>query len=335
MIVDVSEIKDFRHCKRKWQYASRNSFHIRPTVTPSAFKMGTVFHECLHKLYLGDDKEDVLTYMEGEMTGSDPKEIAMLKNMVYGYATEVIPKDLNRYEVMDIEYHFKFKPYQVMASLGIDPATFPGMEWLEDVEVAGSIDMIVRDKETNEIWGFEHKTAKNFRNDTYLWMDEQPRVYYVALMLWVIQYNHSLSSRHTSAMLTMGNLIADGTVDTPASPKLVKLGGVFINEVRKLVRNFDTKRSILTYTQSDIRNFMISFFTSCGECHKMVKNPFSPRVPQPDMFTCQTCMFNTLCQKYQYADVTSERILKEFEEDFKVRESDHLEDKEQISKEGT
>ena len=57
MIVDVSEIKEFRHCKRKWQLSSRNSFHLTPCVTPPAFKMGTVFHECWHKLYLGRTKQ--------------------------------------------------------------------------------------------------------------------------------------------------------------------------------------------------------------------------------------------------------------------------------------
>lgn len=335
MIVDVSEIKDFRHCKRRWQYASRNSFHLRPKVTPSAFKMGTIFHECLHKLYLGKETEEVMQYMENEMVGSEDKEIVVLRSMIKGYATEVIPVDLERFEVMDIEYHFKFKPYDVMLELGIDMELFPGIEWLSDVEVAGSIDMIARDRNTNEVWGFEHKTAKNFRNDTFLWMDEQPRVYYVALMLWVIAYNMrmiaSWSDECDSA--THCDYEEGFEPEVPKSPKLVSLGGVYINEVRKLVRSFETKRSELTYAMSDIRNFMISFFMSCGECHKLVRNPDLPRVPQPDMFTCQTCTFNTLCQKYQYADVKSETILKDFEEDFRVRESDHLEDKEQVSKE--
>ena len=44
MIIDVSEVKEFRHCKRKWQLSSRNSFHLTPCVTPPAFKMGTVKH---------------------------------------------------------------------------------------------------------------------------------------------------------------------------------------------------------------------------------------------------------------------------------------------------
>lgn len=330
MIVDVSEIKDFRHCKRKWQYASRNSFHLRPKVTPSAFKMGTIFHECLHKLYLGKETEEVMQYMENEMVGSEDKEIVVLRSMIKGYATEVIPVDLERFEVMDIEYHFKFKPYDVMLELGIDMKSFPGIEWLSDVEVAGSIDMIARDRLTNEIWGFEHKTAKNFRNDTFLWMDEQPRVYYVALMLWINEYNARLVDKYVREHNKWVWVGKPKDLE-PDTPEFVDLGGVYINEVRKLVRSFETKRSELAYSLSDIRNFMISFFMSCGECHKLVRNSDLPRVPQPDMFTCQTCTFNTLCQKYQYADVKSETILKDFEDDFQVRESDHLEDKEQVS----
>ena len=67
MITDVSEIKEFRHCKRKWQLSSRNSFHLTPCVTPPAFKMGTVFHECLHKLYLGKDEAEVEKYCTDQM----------------------------------------------------------------------------------------------------------------------------------------------------------------------------------------------------------------------------------------------------------------------------
>lgn len=336
MVVDVSEIKDFRHCKRKWQLASRNSFHLRPKVTPKAFKIGTVFHECLHKLYLGKDKDEVLEYMRNEMSEptDDQKDVTILTSMVRGYAEEVIPLDLERFEILDIEYHFRFEPYDVMLELGIDPDTFPGMKWLEGVEVAGSIDMIARERATNKIWGFEHKTAKNFRNDTFLWMDEQPRVYYVALMLWIMDYNNwkMVEDAHRRKKQREEGKTAEQGQEGFFP---VSVGGVYINEVRKLVRSFETKRSALSYEESDIRNFMISFFTSCGECHKMVQNEGIPRVPQPDMMTCATCMFNTLCQRYQYADVSSESILKDFEDDFKVRESDHLEDKEQVSKEAT
>lgn len=335
MKVDVSEIKDFRHCTRKWQFASRNSFHLRPKVTPSAFKMGTVFHECLHRMYLGKLIDEVLEYMEHEMDGSDSKETTVLRSMVKGYMEQVMPEDEALYEVLDIEYHFEFSPIEVMSRLGIKPVDVPSSHRLYDVTVVGSIDMIALNRETNEVWGFEHKTAKNFRNNTYLWMDEQPRLYFIALMLWVEAYNKRKNKEWLEKCnrITLATPIEELRVcDLPSEPTPVKLGGVFINEVRKLVRMFDYKRSKLTYEASDIRNFMFSFFASCAECHKMVNKPYLPRVPQPDMMTCSTCSFNTLCQKYQYADVTVARVLAE-NDDFKVRESDHLDDKEEVKNE--
>lgn len=336
MIVDVSEIKDFRHCKRRWQLGSRNSFHLRPVVTPSAFKMGTVFHECLHKLYLGKEDEEVFSYLEEEMKDSDPKELLVLKSMVKGYAAEVMPYD-TKFKVLDIEHHFKFKPFELLDAYGRDMLTVMVTE--DDVkqflnfEIAGSIDMIALNTETNEVWGFEHKTAKNFRNSTYLWLDEQPRVYYAALQQWVAQYNER---RYNDWVEECWNVMhcdyEEGFEPVlPDKPTPVKLGGVYINEVRKLVRAFDYRRSALKYPDDDLRNFMLSFITSCAECHKYVENENIPRIPSPDMMTCQTCQYNTICQTFQYQDLTKDKVLTEFKTEFKEREQDHLEEKQEVT----
>lgn len=333
MIVDVSEIKDFRHCKRKWQLGSRNSFHLRPVVTPSAFKMGTVFHECLHKLYLGKDEDEVLTYMEGEMLGSDAKEAAVLKSMIRGYAKEVMPLDA-KFKVLDIEHHFKFKPYDLLDDRGKELAqklmNGASADYFTDLEIAGSIDMIALNLEDYTVWGFEHKTAKNFRNSTYLWLDEQPRVYYAALQQWVAQYNGSRMSDYAKAMKEWQSIGCPLLME-PAAPRLVKLGGVYINEVRKLVRAFDYRRSELSYSEDDLRNFMLSFLTSCAECHRYVKDVDIPRIPSPDMMTCQTCQYNTICQTFQYQDLTKDKVLKEFGTEFEERKQDHLDEKQEVS----
>lgn len=324
MIVDVSEIKDFRHCKRKWQLASRNSFHMRPIVTPSAFKMGTVFHECLHKLYTGKEPDEVYEYLAEEMQTSDPKELVVLKSMIMGYVKEVLPYD-GHYMVLDIEHHFKFKPLDMLDDRGkalLQETIADNTRYLIDLEIAGSIDMIVLDVDTNEVWGFEHKTAKNFRNDSYLWMDEQPRVYYSALINWVAEYNKREHDRWAAL---------ENPALTP-EPVPVKLGGVFINEVRKLVRTFDYKRSPLRYSPDDIRNFMLSFITSCAECHKYVDKPELPRIPQPDLMSCSTCQFNTVCQTYQYTNLVKGDVLKEFRLEFEERKEDHLTEKIEVDK---
>ena len=330
MFVDVSEIKEFRHCKRKWQLSSRNSFHLTPCVPPKAFKLGTVFHECLHKLYLGKDEAEVEKYCTDQLKHDDPKDATMILSMVRGYSRNVIPSD-ERFVPIDIEWHFKFSPFELLDELGYYIAHEMGIaDALREITIAGSIDMIALDTETNQIWGFEHKTAKNFRNDIYLWMDEQPRVYYAALKRWVDKFNERTFFQWFDAK-TKFEAYNPGVEYYEPKPEPVTLGGVYINEVRKLVRAFDYKRSPLKYPDDDLRNFMLSFVTSCAECHKMVNNPNLPRNPEPDMMTCMNCQYNTICQTYQYQNITLDGLLKEFNLEYEVRKSDHLNEKEEVN----
>ena len=330
MFVDVSEIKEFRHCKRKWQLSSRNSFHLTPCVPPKAFKLGTVFHECLHKLYLGKDEAEVEKYCTDQLKNDDPKDSTMILSMVRGYSRNVIPSD-ERFVPIDIEWHFKFSPFELLDDIGYYLAHEMGIaDSLREITIAGSIDMIALDTETNQIWGFEHKTAKNFRNDIYLWMDEQPRVYYAALLQWVKKFNERTYMQWLEAKVKFEHTHPLEEYSVP-QPEPVTLGGVYINEVRKLVRAFDYKRSPLKYHDDDLRNFMLSFVTSCAECHKMVNNPNLPRNPEPDMMTCMNCQFNTICQTFQYQNITLDKLLKEFNLEYEVRKSDHLNEKEEVN----
>lgn len=305
MKIDVSEIKTFRHCKRQWQLSSRNQFHLTAMVQPTAFAVGTVFHESLHKLYLGKDIEDVKQYIANSEVSKDDK--VLLYSMIQGYYRNVLYKDQERFDVLDIEYHFEIPVKEMCVELGIPVELVADCE---DVTLCGSIDMICVDKQTGEVWGFEHKTAKNFRNEVYCWMDEQPRLYYAALLRRVKQLNEQL---HREGKLAY-----------------YELGGVYINEVRKLIRASESKRTPLSYPDDDLRNFMYGLLTSVAECHKMVNDDRIPRVPQPDYMVCTNCMFNTICQTYQYADIKLPELLDEFSMEFKVREQDHLEEKTEV-----
>ena len=341
MFVDVSEIKSFRKCHRQWQLSSRNSFHMTACVPPKAFHIGTVFHECLHRMYLGKDEEFIMNYIDEQMEHDDPKDKAMIISMMRGYMRNVMPQD-KHFNVMDIEWHFKYNPIELLDEQGKLIAEQMGLvAQLKDITLAGSIDMITLDTDTNEIWGFEHKTAKNFRNDTYLWMDEQPRVYFAALQQWVKDYN---ARQYNEWNLTCMKLHDDYAKldpkgiafnrEYPAPPEPVTLGGCYLNEVRKLVRAFDYKRSPLKYPPDDLRNFLLSFATSCAECHKYVDNPNYPRNPEPDMMTCMNCMFNTICQTFQYQNLTEDKVLNEFNLEFEKRTNDHLEEKVEVDKAG-
>lgn len=294
MRVDVSEVKSFKSCQRQWQLSSRNQFHLRPRITPPAFALGTLFHESLHSLYLGVDLETVMTEVKNEMTDNDTCLLAMIP----GYAKNVLEGDLERFEVLDIEHKFVIEPVEGL-----------------DIQICGSIDMIVVEKETNKVFGFEHKTAKNFRDTSFLWMDEQPRIYTVALIEYIAEKNRKLLEEWDSAGRP-----------AEAEPVLYSLGGVYINEVKKLLRDFKYQRTLCTYPDDDLSNFFNTFFSTCV----MIKNSVETddfKVPSPSYFACSMCDFRNVCETYMYRSLDKKEILDEFSEELSERETDHLDEK--------
>lgn len=311
MKVDVSEIKTYKSCRRQWQLTSRNMFHLRPMITPSHFALGTIFHESLHMMYMGSPLDTVMKFVRQEI--SQDSEAALLA-MVPGYYKNVLPGDLDRYQVLDIEHHFDFVP--------ADPETGEVID--ADLHVCGSIDMIVLDPEENAIYGFEHKTCKNFRDSSFMWMDEQPRVYTYALMLYVDEYNQKQMNKWLAE--------CDRDEVCPPMPKEVTLGGIYINEVKKLLRDFKYQRTLCKYPKDDLCNFMRAFFGTCCACHNSVVGN-DPSYPSPSYFGCSMCDYKTICETYMYGTLDKDTVLNEFKEEFKVRETDHLEEKTERSKE--
>lgn len=311
MKVDVSEIKTFKACGRQWQLSSRNRFHMRPIVTPPQFALGTIFHESLAQLYLGVSLDKVMAMVRCEMkTDND----AALLAMIPGYYKNVLSGDLDRFTVLDIEWHFEVPPTTsdgeylfpiehkvdaVTGELCYDDNGDPIME--PSLVVCGSIDMIVVDKVEGRIYGFEHKTCKNFRDESFLWMDEQPRVYTWALQYYLRNYNEKHGTDYT-------------------------LGGVYLNEVKKLLRQFQYNRTLCTYTDEDLDHFMQAFFFDCNSCKHAVDNN-SYAAPKPSYFNCGNCAYKTICSTYMYAPLSEADVLEEFKEEFVKREEDHLNEK--------
>lgn len=301
MRVDVSEIKTFKECKRKWQLSSRNQFHLRPYVTPKAFALGTLFHESLHSLYLGAPLEKVMEMVKREM---DPDDDVALLAMIPGYADKVLPEDLDTYKVLDIEHKFAFKPFDVET----------GEIYDNDLTICGSIDMIALNRIDNKIYGFEHKTAKKFRDYTFLWMDDQPRVYTLALQQYVDNYNRVQYEKWIMA----------GSIGE--EPRPAAMGGIYINEVKKLLRQFDYQRTLLIYEPDELMNYARAFFGTCHDCALYV-NAGTPAAPSPSYMGCQMCDFATICGEYQYRNLDKQEILEEFSFEFVERDHDHLDEK--------
>lgn len=312
--VDVSEIKTFKGCKRLWKLSSRNGFHLRPIVTPSHFALGTIFHESLHQMYLGVSLDKIMEFVRKEI--STDSEAALLA-MVPGYYKNVLEGDLDRYKVLDIEHHFHFTP----CDLETGEVLVPGLE------VCGSIDMIVLDEVENAIYGFEHKTCKNFRDSSFMWMDEQPRVYTVALMQYVEEYNKKQYAEYLRRCDDAEEKgIAPTYTNYPERPEPATLGGIYINEVKKLLRDFRYQRTLCKYPADDMINFTRAFFGTCSACKHAVDTN-DPAYPSPSYWSCQMCDFKTVCETYMYSTLDKDTVINEFQEEFKVRETDHLDEK--------
>ncbi len=305
MRIDVSEVKTFRTCKRQWQLSSRNYMHLTATKPAPALLMGTKFHEALGKLYLGIPLEKVMTDLKDGLVDGEEA----LLNMIPGYAREVLPFDLERFTVLDIEHHFSFVP-----------TTSQGEVFDPDLMICGSIDMIVLEEATGKVFGFEHKTTKNFREENFIWMDEQPRVYTKALQQYVNKMNeHAVEDWEARG------------ADQNNPPQHYEVGGIFLNEVKKLLRQFQYQRTLCQYTDEDLDNFFDAFLNTCAECKKYSSNEKLFPAPTPSYFACQMCAFKSVCSTYMYNNLHRKEILDNFSDELKEREIDHLDEKTEVS----
>lgn len=305
--VDVSEIKARRDCARKWAFSSRNKFHLKPKSEPVNLSFGSTFHEALAALYLCKgvpEKEDevINKYVEGL---EDMDQQRMLMCMLTGYVDQILPADLERYRVLDVEYHFKMQPWKNMPAVR---AHFGS--WLNEFEICGSIDLVLLDVEVGAIVGFEHKTCKNFRTPFYNSMDEQPRTYYIALNEYVKEYNERNKTSYTN-------------------------GGIYVNEVRKLKTRFEHNRiPPIMYSDKECEKFLISFLRTSDQIRKAAVHGEgfgTLPAPEPGYMKCLLCDFRDACQHYGYQNPTRDEVLGEFSEEIEVREFDHLDEKVQRS----
>lgn len=288
MRIDCSEVKSYKECARKWSLTSRNKFHLKPKAPNPNFMFGTLFHEGLHAMYMGGTVDKALDTINREL--SDPVMQRCITTMLTGYAIGPLVEDLLRYRVIDIEHSF---------TLHLDD--------LPDIELCGSIDMIVEEISTGLIFGFEHKSAKSFRPDIYTKLDEQPRLYIEALYQWCTEHGYG--------------------------PE--RVGGIYINQVKKVQKYFDYQRDLCMYTASDRAKFMGAFKITCLQIYTRVNSDEAPTatLPEPGYMKCQMCDFSNICEHYGYTCFDLPSVLSEFEEEYAVRECDHLEEKQERHKE--
>lgn len=326
MRADVSEVKTYRECHRKHEFSSRNRFHLRPIAPNDNLVFGTQFHEVLAMMYMGTSLDKILEWINAEV--KDAVYFKIMTCMANGYYNGPYQEDKDRFQVIDIEKSFNYpvglKHPEVLGSeeayYGVKYSQDENGNWVaidangeiyEAISICGSIDMVVIDKETNMMCGFEHKTAKNFRPEIYNWVDEQPRVYSWALRKILEDYH------------TQGKYL-----------DVKEVGPIFLNQVKKLSTKFAYERVACQYTTGELNNFMWAFVNTVQSIATHENDPLD-MLPQPGYMKCSMCDFADLCMHYGYEDISEQALLKEFEGEYEVRDHDHLDEKAQRHNEET
>jgi CRISPR/Cas system-associated exonuclease Cas4 (RecB family) len=291
MRVDVSEIKSMRACKRQHHITSRNAWKVAPKVKDENLIFGVIFHESMHALYAGGSAIVDQTIEAAVREFALPGDKKMIENMIRGYAEKVLPADLDDYWIIDIEHYFQLD------------------NLLRGIEFAGSIDMLAIRKSDYALFGFEHKSAKNFKEEFLLKFDEQPRMYTLALKNII---------EHIDDLKLPEALIPH--------KKEIHLGGILFNETRKLQTKFEHKRTLCTYTDADLEKFIHGISRTCAAIVVASTNEELPDA-DPGMVKCSMCSCKNICEFYGYASPNKEEVLEEFKEEFMENETDHLDEK--------
>lgn len=316
MRVDVSEVKTYRECHRKHEFSSRNRFHLRPIAPNDNLIFGTQFHEVLAMMYMGTSLDKILEWINDEVT--DSVYFKIMTCMANGYYNGPYQEDKDRFQVIDIEKSFNYpvgcKDLYAVSSRLLTYSKDEDGNWVavdengeihEAISICGSIDMVVIDKETNTMCGFEHKTAKNFRPEVYNLVDEQPRVYSWALKRILKDYH-----------------------DQGKYLDVKEVGPIYLNQVKKLSTKFAYERAACQYTEGDLNNFMQAFVNTVKRIAIHGNDPLD-MLPQPGYMKCSMCDFADLCMHYGYEDIKLDALTKEFDGEFEVRDHDHLDEKAQ------
>jgi hypothetical protein len=249
-------------------------------------------------LYLGSPLEKVMDMINRELV--DPPELKTMTNMIGGYANEVLGHDLEDHHIGKIEYKFNLK------------------NLIEGVDVVGSIDMICFRKDNFKVVGFEHKSAKAFKKEHFIWLDEQPRMYYLVLQEIARQMNEKIWP--FAIPIEVRQFIEGGGV--------IEVDCLYYNEVKKVQRVFEYQRIPMRYGEKEMEGFKKSFTSCCSAIKGRAKNDDTELpLPEPSFMGCQMCSFQNICHHFGYETPKQDAVMEEFVEEYAKREFDHLEEK--------
>ena len=277
--LSANEIRVFSECPRKRYYSSRDCLAIRSNTPRKALILGSAFHSALEYYYKTIDSiltkkfgetgykfnyDDVLEVYDSiekfPLTKQEIDENGEIKtvpivmeadyktlvNMLNCYIPQLLT-DLVDYEVIACESNFNIDNWPI-----------------DDVMYHGLIDMIVRKRDDDKYYYFEHKTCTNFRPEIYSRFDIQLHLY---AFQGYKEYGESF-------------------------------GGIILNQVKKSKtdKGYDQQRDVYIYTSEEMHDFENWLKAKT----QALVSPNNIHAPCNNYMSCKMCEYVDVCMKYGY-----------------------------------
>lgn len=296
-IVHTSDIRNFKQCRRMWNYASPLRLNYVPKRSPLYYTRGRAYHAAFEEFYHKPASVNPAEVYRREFLNTIRAE----KRRGAEFDAEEIKEDLRIGEAVLAMFPKWSQQHDDFEVLGIEETG--QVPLIEDVDFAYRTDLVVRRRK--QLWMVDFKTVESLPDDpTWLMWDEQITGY---LKACEFVYGHEF----TGAMFTFILHKA------PTEPKELKNGGlsvdkriyttpeVYYAKLKELGEDPRKYASFLKELQSCIWFKRVEVVkmrdekTALWEMHKQVARRMTdPNIliyPSPSKINCSRCAYQTPC----------------------------------------
>ena len=312
--IHISDIRQFRQCRRAWDWGSRFRRNLEPAVPYPPFYTGRLIHSALEHYYRdGTPLLDTLTAeLKGAATNLWPQEVltfdeqeALMHNILLHYDMW-IALDKKMYSDANLEFISLEREFRV-------PLPTPSGRRAKGLMLGGRFDGIVRHKGTGEYWIWETKTTRSIKElVSSLAHDEQCGVYMYAASKALgvpvvgVLYNIIRKKAPTRpAVLKSGLLSKAVNVDTTAFFYLNCIREMYPDWTAETIAEFfgDTLGALVSNESKffmrypvyrstiEIKNLMRGIYYTARE----MKRKSLYLYPSPGWLACTFCAFKSPC----------------------------------------
>lgn len=321
--IHISDVRTFKSCRRKWDWASPLRRNLEPSVPYMPFFSGRAMHYCLEHyyqnstpllhslgLFLANERRqmgDLWPQEEVKVQEQIDLLVAMLQH--YEQWVQHMHVDESKWADENLEFIALETPFSVRIRN-------PEGRTSNKIYLAGRMDGVVRVKSDNSVWIWENKTTRSIKELTRsLANDPQTGAYiYAARELWDVHpqgviYNMLRKKAPTQpAVMQNGLLTRRADIDTTVQAYVAAVKAHHPDWTRETIEemygeiihtllekgNTFFARIPIRRTQWEIDNLARDLWTVGLE----MTHPRVPLYPNESWLNCNFCPFRAPCLTY-------------------------------------